>query len=366
MRKLDPVVREFEGDLKVGNNSTFRGRRWPRPGASPLVSVVVPAYNVDEHIRPCLESLESQTFRDIEIVVVDDGSTDRTESIISQVAEKSGSRFTVVTQANRGLSAARNAGLAAAKGDLITFVDGDDTVAPEYVAVLVAALRVADADLSACGLAAYRPGEPPDWPDMPKRSRRIGQPGALAEMLYGRAISTNAVGKLARRSLWESHPFPEGLLYEDLATIPGVIAACGTVAIVPEGLYGVTMRAGSITRNEAPAVKNVEDLERAVGICSSAVAVWDHSPLGAALRARRTLELCRLVHLAQSIDRVSQPVEAAVKRAKGEIRSNAKPVLLDRSALLSTKLRLLLTLGPSGVYSRAWELKKRGEGWFSD
>ncbi len=95
-----------------------------------LISVIIPAYNVEKYIGPCIDSVTSQTYKNIEIIVVDDGSTDTTSAICDEKAAQD-SRLVVVHQKNQGLSAARNAGTAICKGTYIAFVDGDDIVSEE-------------------------------------------------------------------------------------------------------------------------------------------------------------------------------------------------------------------------------------------
>ena len=113
------------------------------------VSVIVPVYNCADFLPRCLESLQNQSFTDCQFVVVDDSSTDGSSDIINQYASTD-SRFTVITQPNGGVSAARNAGLAAATGEFIAFVDADDYVVPEYIETLLSAIEDNDADIAMC------------------------------------------------------------------------------------------------------------------------------------------------------------------------------------------------------------------------
>ena len=105
----------------------------------PRVSVVVPIYRVEAYLEECLASLRAQTFTDLEVVMVDDGSPDGSAAIAERVAGEDG-RFTLLRQENAGLGAARNAGVAAAGGELLMFVDSDDRLPPEAIAHLVRSL----------------------------------------------------------------------------------------------------------------------------------------------------------------------------------------------------------------------------------
>jgi len=113
------------------------------------VSIIVPVYNCADFLPRCLESLQNQTFTDCQFVIVDDSSTDGSSDIINRFAECD-SRFTVITQPNGGVSAARNTGLAAADSEYIAFVDADDYVVPEFIATLLTAVEKYNADIAMC------------------------------------------------------------------------------------------------------------------------------------------------------------------------------------------------------------------------
>lgn len=123
-----------------------------------LISVIVPCFNTEKYIERCLSSIIKQTYRYIEVIVVDDGSTDRSAEIIKAI-EKTDDRIKYVYQENAGVSAARNKGLDCANGDLITFVDSDDTISPEMYQVLTDLMEQNDADISHCSYMRNVNGE---------------------------------------------------------------------------------------------------------------------------------------------------------------------------------------------------------------
>lgn len=113
----------------------------------PEISVIVPVYKVEKYLADCVQSLMEQTFQDIEIILVDDGSPDRCGVLCDKLAEKD-SRIRVIHQSNQGLSCARNSGVKAAIGRYICFVDSDDLVAPDYCQVLLELLEKTDYDFA--------------------------------------------------------------------------------------------------------------------------------------------------------------------------------------------------------------------------
>lgn len=355
-RVLD-LYRERQGPA---SEPTTRPRRYDNPS----VSVIVPAFNVEGFIEQCLASLAAQTYRNLEVVVIDDGSTDATAECAENALRAGGVRGAVISQPNGGLPAARNAGMGASSGELVCFVDGDDTVAPDYVETLVRAIQGTGAQVAECRLVAYPPTDSPDWSGSRTRVRVLKQPKALVETLYGRALGTSACGKLASRELWQQHPFQEDLaLGEDLAVVPGLIADASSVALVDAGLYGMVTRPGSITRNRQDYVQSCFDLARAVEACSEAVPADGAPELQSALRARRSQEYCRLVNLADTSDSDSEHLAEMRTEAMRFVRANALTILADSSAPVRLRLRVALTALSPKAYSALWARQKRREGW---
>ena len=152
---------------------------------SDLVSVVVPAYNAESRIRPCLESIASQDYGDIEIIAVDDASTDRTGEIVREVLEGAGRKFTVIThESNSGVSAARNTGMAASTGEYVCFVDGDDVIRKNFVSLLHEVISEQACDIAFCGLhdAFQDAGKNRDIPYAHGESRVLNGEEILAGM----------------------------------------------------------------------------------------------------------------------------------------------------------------------------------------
>ena len=113
----------------------------------PEVSVIIPVYNMEQFLEDCLNSVLAQTFTDFEIVIVNDGSTDRSAAIVEQIAAKD-NRFVILHQENMGLSEARNTGIKAARGNWITFVDSDDMLAPTFLQKLLDAAKQNNASIA--------------------------------------------------------------------------------------------------------------------------------------------------------------------------------------------------------------------------
>lgn len=271
----------------------------PDGGPGPLVTIVVPVYNIAANIQSCARSLAEQTHQNIEVVLVDDGSTDGSERICRDIVEGD-SRFRLLSKPNGGLSSARNAGVREAHGDLLMFVDGDDILSPDAVTRLVRALAEEDVDM-AIGpmrkITTYDVSRLCGPDDEEYRVERLNGPRELLiSMLYGNQFDVSGCSKLARRSFWETHRFPEGRYYEDLRSMGATIRDLRAAAVVGGPVYGYFMRAGSITSKRVAPVDQCRDYFTAVEELRDSVGPVD-GDLADALRCRCTNEYVRMYRL---------------------------------------------------------------------
>lgn len=211
---------------------------------TPLITVIIPVYNVEKYIENCVDSILNQTYRNLEILLVDDGSTDNSGVICDAYAAKD-HRVVVVHKENGGLSDARNAALDMAKGAYITLVDSDDYVTKDYVAYMYSLLQEYNADISACELKKiYSDGEELDI--CQEHPELLTASEALEHLLYQRKVAPCAVCKLYKREIFEEIRYPKGMHYEDLATIYKVLHKCRKVVLGKEQKYYYYQRSNSI------------------------------------------------------------------------------------------------------------------------
>ena len=203
----------------------------------PRISVVVPIYDVEAYLPACLRSLAAQTTRDLEIVMVDDGSTDASAEIAHNFAERD-SRFRLIRQANAGLGNARNTGVAAAGGELLAFADSDDVVPPEAYEHLADTLDRTGSDFASGNvlrLTDERTSQAPFLAETFARTRLKTHVRRFSPLLADRT----AWNKLFRRRFWDANDlrFPEGVLHEDIpVTLPAHVMA-GSVDVLAEPVY---------------------------------------------------------------------------------------------------------------------------------
>lgn len=215
-----------------------------------IISVIVPVYNVMNYLKQCLDSIIQQTYTNLEIILVDDGSTDQSGSICDSYKEKD-SRITVIHKKNGGLSDARNAGLNISKGDYISFVDSDDYLSPYFYEVLIGVAEKKNCDIVALkGGTSFWDGE--EAPILAKNNEMFSayysnSHDVLERMLY-QEIATGAPFKLYKKEVFDNIRFPVGYLYEDVATTYKPFFNAKECAIVEADIYAYRKRRDSIIR----------------------------------------------------------------------------------------------------------------------
>ncbi|MFE2058950.1 CDP-glycerol glycerophosphotransferase family protein [Streptomyces sp. NPDC059446] len=225
----------------------------------PLLSVVVPVHNVEDYLEECLASLAGQTLRDIEFVLVDDGSTDGSRRIAEDFAARD-DRFRCVHQPNAGLSAARNTGVARTTAGVpyLAFADSDDIVVPDAYERMVASLESTGSDLATGNVwRLTAQGRQQAWQYRWLTSDRLRTHITRDARLLADRVAWN---KVFRRSFWDRHAFtfPVGRLYEDTPVMIPAHHLAGSVDVLHEHVYLWRVREGSITRRRTD-IRGVRD-----------------------------------------------------------------------------------------------------------
>ncbi len=209
------------------------------------ISVIVPVYNVEKYLEKCVESIIAQTYSNLEIILVDDGATDSSGLICDRYAEND-KRIKVIHKENGGLSSARNAGIVAAEGEYIGFVDSDDYIEKNMIELLAEELISNDADMSVCGV--YNVYQERKIPQCSKIERFVcGGEEAYKLLMIGEKIPGTVCNKLFKRKMIQQLRFPEGKLYEDAFFHINLMPLIKKVAVNTTPMYFYVHRKGSIT-----------------------------------------------------------------------------------------------------------------------
>lgn len=211
-----------------------------------LVSIIIPVYNVENYLTECVNSVLAQTYKKLEIILIDDGSTDHSGKLCDSLQEKD-ARIKVIHKSNGGLSDARNAGIESSSGEYLYFLDSDDVIAKKSIEILLDICLKGDNDIALAGVKMFKNscgceevyGGTIEYLDTEQ---------IIGRMLIHDGYGHEAPGKLYHRKLWAHHRFPKGKLYEDYATIYKVAGEARKGGVYSVPLYYYRMRDGSIMR----------------------------------------------------------------------------------------------------------------------
>lgn len=217
----------------------------------PLISVIVPVYRVEEFLRKCVLSVAGQTYRNLEIWLVDDGSPDRCGLICDEMAQDD-PRIRVIHKANGGLSSARNAALDVARGEYYMFVDSDDWVEPCFCEKALEMVQREGVRLASFGFWVAEQGKDGE---VRRKSARVateekhmtGSEAIRSLLRYEDAIYNYSMNKIYHRNLFEGVRYPEGRIFEDNAVTYLLLHRAGEIYVSREILYNYLRRKGSIT-----------------------------------------------------------------------------------------------------------------------
>ncbi len=227
--------------------------------SEPLISVIVPVYNVEKYIAACVDSILAQTYTNLEILLVDDGSTDSSGALCDEYARRD-VRVRVIHQENGGLSDARNTGMQSAQGTYFAFVDSDDFIAGDYIAYLYGMIEKHHAQIAVCGYQKVYPGDEnscygtqTDKHNSVNSEKVYRTEEGLRQLLYQRGMITSAWGRLFDASLFiqaDAIQFPAGKLHEDVAVMYKLFGAADTIVCGGEAKYYYLQRADSIVNQQ--------------------------------------------------------------------------------------------------------------------
>jgi glycosyltransferase involved in cell wall biosynthesis len=301
-----------------------------------MVSVIIPVYNVQDFLARCVDSVLAQTYSDLEIILVDDGSIDISGDMCDEYAIKD-SRVKVIHKENGGLSDARNAGLERARGSYVTFIDADDYVHPQFVELLVNTIKSTGAQIAACTWQELNDGDKPRRVRTKKpRCRIYTQEEAINSVFYQKQLNHSACSRIFETNLFRDLRFPEGALYEDLAIIYPLLRKVNKVALLKAPMYYYMHRPGSIittmTLRRTQVLDHLEKLEEQV-----TAEAPQYLP---AVRSRRMSACFNMLRLMPSNDPKWQPTK---ERCWSYVKNMRFLCIKDWNVRLKNKIACLLS-----------------------
>lgn len=304
----------------------------------PLISVIVPAYNVEKFIGKCIDSILRQSFKDFEVLLIDDGAKDSTPEICDACAKKD-SRIKVYHKENGGLSDARNYGIDRMKGKYVTFIDSDDYVDSGYFEYLYGLItQEEDIQIAICGKKSVREDENAS-PDPETFHEIITGERAVQKMLCGHGSGHSAWGKLYSADLWKTVRYPKGKIYEDYATTYRVMALVDKAAWGNAAMYFYVQHIESIMHQKCSR-RSLSLVDIADEETEFIVKKWP-ALKQEALARKVTSELKCLQNILnaknEEFDDYKQKIVEDVRRHKGEL-------LASKKVALKTKIKIIALL----------------------
>lgn len=304
----------------------------------PLISVIVPAYNVEKFIGKCIDSILRQSFKDFEVLLIDDGAKDSTPEICDACAKKD-SRIKVYHKENGGLSDARNYGIDRMQGKYVTFIDSDDYVDSGYFEYLYGLItQEEDIQIAICGKKSVREDENAS-PDPETFHETITGERAVQKMLCGHGSGHSAWGKLYSANLWKTVRYPKGKIYEDYATTYRVMALVDKAAWGNAAMYFYVQHIESIMHQKCSR-RSLSLVDIADEETEFIVKKWP-ALKQEALARKVTSELKCLQNILnaknEEFDDYKQKIVEDVRRHKGEL-------LASKKVALKTKIKIIALL----------------------
>lgn len=298
-----------------------------------LISVIVPVYNVENYLRRCIDSILNQTYQNLEIILIDDGSTDSSSIICDEYANMY-DRIVVIHKKNGGLSDARNTGLKKMSGTYFICVDSDDYILPNCIEYLYGLAIEYNADIAICNHTfSFENGNFKDY-KVEKRNKIYTPYDAINEILYQGNFTHSAWAKLYCKNVANDVYYPVGQLYEDICTTTRFILNSNKVVFGYKSMYIYTIRSNSImtvafNKNKFDLIKQVNNLENIL------------SKYRCFLKAFKSFRFSMYCHLFYQI---SDSYEIERHNIFNLIKSDRLSILFDRNTRFKNKLAAIISL----------------------
>jgi len=309
----------------------------------PLISIIIPVYKVELYLKKCVDSVLAQTYANLEIILVDDGSPDNCGKICDEYAEMD-ERVRVVHKENGGLSDARNAGLDIMNGEYVAFVDSDDWVMPKYIEDMYENLKEYGADISLSGtIYVYENNKKDMILSVNKNKGLYTQKEAVENLFYQKGIYPSAWAKLYKKELFEKIRYPKGKLNEDSATTYKIFCLCDKISYTNANNYCYLQRTGSI-ENSAFSPKKMD----AIDIVDEMLAwICENKP------EYKNAAICRFVgmnlRIYREIMRSKGNFSAEKKRIANNIKRYRRQIIFNGRIKLKVRLACILSYLRFGI-----------------
>ena len=312
----------------------------------PLVSIIIPVYQVEKYLDKCIASVVNQTYTNLEIILVDDGSPDNCPAICDAWKSRD-SRITVIHQPNGGLSKARNKGLKLASGEFIGFVDSDDWIEPNMYELLLSALLEAEADIAICDYQSETEiSKITRINQSSSKSKMYSSEEAMRLILEDKGMYTFVWNKLYRRNVLSEITFPEGKIYEDNVWTPQIIGNANLLVYIDYQFYHYLYRYDSLSHNKRQSLNliwdKIEMSERRIEY------IRGHYPILENIAVKLLQNICCWEYWEIGLNYPHLDPDYEIRRELHRIFCRYKPVIiLDIGNIVKNLIRILFWISPN-------------------
>ena len=315
-----------------------------------LISIVVPVYNVENYLERCINSLINQTYKNIQIILVDDGSNDNSPSICDYY-KSIYKNIVVIHKENGGLSDARNKGIDVARGEYITFVDSDDYVELDYIEYMYNLIEKDLTEIAICGYIVHFDNQLKKLKDY-YNSSKMDTEKVLKRILYSNKIEVSAWAKLYKTSLFKNVRYPKGKLFEDIGTTYKLLEKCKVISVGLSPKYHYIMRKDSIV-NKKFTEKHKYMIEATKNMCDDVLS--SYPKLNKA--CKRRLSYAYISTLDRMIMSSNRNYEEEKDYRKTILRNSG--LIFDFNTPIRDKLAIMILFFGVNVYKKAWTIYKK-------
>ena len=311
---------------------------------SPLISVIIPVYKVEPYLRKCVDSVLAQTYANLEIILVNDGSPDNCGKICDEYAERD-ERIKVIHKENGGQSDARNVALDVMKGEYVAFVDSDDWVLPGYVGDMYENLKRYEADLAIGGIAYfYEQDKNYKCPyNMKTKEGVLNREQAINVLMYQNEFLPSPCAKLYKASLFKTFRYPKGIYWEDLATVYKLFFMCSKISYSDDKNYFYVQRLGSTLHKTSK--KLIYDVSNVL----DEMMEWIEKNIPACKKSAT----CRFVglnlHVYHGLIKNKNEFKNEIKQIEDKIKKYRWQVMFDKNAKKKIRLACCLSYFGFGI-----------------
>ena len=312
-----------------------------------LISIIVPIYNVKRYLRRCIDSITNQKYKNIEIILVDDGSVDGCGEICDSY-KKNDNRIFVIHKKNGGLSDARNIGLQKARGKYIAFVDSDDYISPFYIDLLYNNLISTNSDIACCDFYNFTEAEDVKYYEENEYTKKMFEKNiyvankidALEKMMYRDRFRNSACAKLFKRELFDHISFPTGKLCEDLGIMYKLFDLSSRICISNYKFYYYMQRDKSIIHSSFN-IRRMDGLDFAIEQTNFIIKRYSKIK-----KAAYNREFMESIYILIKIPLLKK-YRSQIKRIKESIKKTRKTIILDNKSPI--KIKILSVISYFGI-----------------